>query len=452
MKATETKIRKYFKNDDKRTVFDFKLKKDGKLQGRFVREFKEHIKEFLDQDVRKNRIDKGCYNETVLSPNALFGYVGRSFFVINQNYGRTRGGNDYFDKALLHDDRSCYEVYPYSYNLVSDYDSIAIWNSIRKCLHDLLFEDKFHIFRDCARKDIYPTSTAQSSYPKAWLSSNQINKSLRGVFREWEYVDYVHPNTYCNFETTEDDKYMTYMYQGSRVKIKLGKGIKKLMKSVGFNDFDDERIKKAVNILSSNFDDYEFVIYEGSDITEKYRGSNYDQNMDTGSLDSSCMKYESCADENFFEIYEDHCEILVLEHKETHEIIGRALLWDCYDVENDEKTKVMDRIYSSEKAYQLFFEWAKKHMYWRKRYQSYSDCYSFVHPVTEESSGKTFEVHCDLSDYNRLPYMDTFAWGDTNVIRNDEAFGRLEARDTGGGFSVDDYYDDDDDDDGCDEW
>ena len=59
----------------------------------------------------------------------------------------------------------------------------------------------------------------------------------------------------------------------------------------------------------------------------------------------------------------------------------------------------------------------------------------------------------NLNEYNFVPYMDTFAWGDNDQVRNEEGFGFYAARSTegylegGDNEDRDDYYDEDEDDD-----
>ena len=43
-----------------------------------------------------------------------------------------------------------------------------------------------------------------------------------------------------------------------------------------------------------------------------------------------------------------------------------------------------------------------------------------------------FSLDINLNDYDNVPYMDTFAWGDDDVVINEEGYGWYTARSTEG--------------------
>ena len=213
-----------------------------------------------------------------------------------------------------------------------------------------------------------------------------------------------------------------------------------------------------VDALLIDISDFEFRVVKGEDITKYYNGANHSRDFELGSLGSSCMRHSEMGEDGYFRVYEDYCKMLILVHKTQDKIIGRAILWDAKDAHDSSISyNVMDRIYSVERVYSAFFKWAKENDYYRKRYQSYDNEVEFVSP-TAESRDDTEDMNfiiddIDLRDYDYVPYMDTMAWSDGSCLRNQDGFGRYEARDTDGGLygynrgdDCDDRYDDEDDD------
>lgn len=257
---------------------------------------------------------------------------------------------------------------------------------------------------------------------------------------------------YRNFCVKEGK--MSYFYQNREVIMKMGKGIKKLVKVYNVAEMNDEQVKQTVDRVLALEMKYEMQVVEGEDIDKYYLWSSYCDEYDTGSLANSCMRYEECIENDFFEVYKDHAKMIICKNTETGKIVGRAILWDnvyvrdssSRDLESGMRINVMDRVYSSERVYVKFFDWASKNLYYRKRYQSYDNEYSFVPPSRKNGDEINIymEMDIDLREYESLPYMDTFAWCDGCVVRNEEGFGRYTARDTDGSLYYEDEYDDDD--------
>lgn len=454
MKAPNTKIRRYVDSNDLRSIYDYDLKK-GKLPERILREFREHVQEFLDEEKIKERIDNNRFQDEYFSPNKYFVYNGRNFEVCNVFYGgdNSRYTIHFFTKNLIRNTRSSIETMPYtnSRSIELNPEKISnarIHNSLRIEFEQMLVEDKFTNLVNMYGEPMHLNDYDYNSYSKAWIMSNEVSKALSNVLSGLDMVDYVHPNGYCRFQMSEDDdKMMTYSYNGRITKMKVGKCIKKMFKVFG-HLIDDEQVKSATNVLTSNFDDYQMAVYEGSDITDRYCQDMHDNNFNLATLGSSCMKYSVCGLDGYFEIYEENAKLLVMEHKVTKKIVGRAILWDVMDLDYGVGAKVMDRVYGNEKVYLKFFEWAKANEYYRKEYQSYQDETMFI-DWEDELEEKRFSIQCDFLSYGAYPYMDTFAWSDGDELRNSEGFGYYEARDTSGKLSQGggeyDEYDEDED-------
>lgn len=234
---------------------------------------------------------------------------------------------------------------------------------------------------------------------------------------------------------------MHYMYQNRPVIMKVGKGIKKMIRVFDMGTgYNDEAIKQATDRMLSLDAEYELVEIDGDEIDTYYNGKSYDDDQDTGSLGNSCMRYNECTNSNFFQVYKDHAKMLILRSADSGLIIGRTLLWEAYVRDSEDgsiigKTiKVMDRVYCVERMYNKFFDWASANGYYRKRYQTYDNEYSFVPPGG--TNGDEISIHMsmdiDLDSYRYVPYMDTFAWGRDGEVRNDDGWGDYSARDTNG--------------------
>lgn len=312
----------------------------------------------------------------------------------------------------------------------------------------------------------YDNSNTDEYDPRYTFTFNKhslIDRDLRSVLDKHLLLgsnipEWVELNTESGFKYDSDEKKISYSKAGRKVDMRVGKGIRKLLKKYGVG-FNDENIKNIVNDLDVTTDDYEFRVVDGDDIVKYYLGSQYETNpiVNTGSLASSCMRYSGCSD--YFQPYKDHARMLILVHPETDLIIGRALLWQNVTVVNDneydgdddresydgEEIMYMDRIYANESVYPKFKQWAKDNGYFRRRYQSYSSPEQITDlNGVEQQLG--LELPFSMVDYDEVPFCDTFAWCDEYTTQNDQCFGHYTAQDTDGNLSGrdNDDYDDDD--------
>lgn len=199
--------------------------------------------------------------------------------------------------------------------------------------------------------------------------------------------------------------------------IAVGRFVRTLLTKYGakFNDSDIEQfvykyraeVEKEKDVLNRRF-----KIVEGNDIKKYYHRSQYES--ESGSLGSSCMRYDRC--QNYLSIYTDNgqCKLLLLmSETDPDKICGRAILWEMEPYEIS--TKVMERIYSIRTAdEQLFKEWAIANKYWFKSKQDFSEYTDFeFHKedgVIEKRQGE-FSVQLDKKgDYSNYPYMDSFKY------------------------------------------
>ena len=160
----------------------------------------------------------------------------------------------------------------------------------------------------------------------------------------------------------------------------------------------------------------ELVVVKGNDIACYYDEGTYHILENGSPLCESCMRYETCYEHNYFDIYtkNKNCEMLIYKHK-SGGIMGRALLWTATD--GTETYKIMDRVYYCYESVQpLFFKWASDNNYLRKDRQSY-DYYELVKPDGTRVYKDNLWIELDKSEFRHYPYCDTFHLLD---VENDE--------------------------------
>ena len=225
--------------------------------------------------------------------------------------------------------------------------------------------------------------------------------------------------------------------------IAVGRFVRSILTKAGhkFTDAEIEQfvykyraeVEKEKDVLNRRF-----KVVEGNDIKKYYHKSQYES--ESGSLGSSCMRYDRC--QNYLSIYTDNsqCKLLLLiSDNEPDKICGRAILWEMEPYELS--TKVMERIYSTRTAdEQLFKEWAIANKYWFKSRQDFNEYTDFEFHKEDETIEKRqgeFSVQLDKKgDYSNYPYMDSFKYYDPSkgILYNSSNFDyEYELTDTEGG-------------------
>ena len=227
-----------------------------------------------------------------------------------------------------------------------------------------------------------------------FFNSDKIKDSA-----EIEYVDYDKNN----------EKLFTLGYtdRNGNQKTRLLK-INKLLNYLGssIQDIKDYEIEDLIGHLKKA-DTTQLREVTGDDILKAYHCANYDEGETMG----SCMRYESA--QEYLKIYTDNPEqvsCLVLINPENDKVRGRALIWTTTD-----GTRVMDRVYSTNKEYNTFFNnYAEENGISTNRSN---------HEVVLENGG----------EYDYYPYMDTFMYytPDNDTLSTED--GELELQDTSGG-------------------
>ena len=199
-----------------------------------------------------------------------------------------------------------------------------------------------------------------------------------------------------------NDKYV--WKKQNRQEIKFGKAVRQILNQKNMPVTSDKFIQDiTVKLQAEYVFDAEMKIVKGEQIRHYYNWQQYNSDINTESLQNSCMRHTSCGD--YFDLYANNDNVSMLVAETSNGIIGRAILWvtDC-------GTKLMDRIYGNSIAVNNFKEWAKDNDYIHKYKQSYSNDTEWVTSIGEVID-KTYTITLDNVS-NGYPYMDTFKYTD----------------------------------------
>lgn len=189
-----------------------------------------------------------------------------------------------------------------------------------------------------------------------------------------------------------------------RYHIKPGSFVGKLFKGIALDEIQKFSILFR-NVQSKT--NIHFKVIYGPNIRHYYHHDSYSR--ESGSLGSSCMKYDVCQDYLDLYVHNSHIIKMLVALDDDNKLIGRALLWD------DGKTKIMDRIYTiDDDTYQFTLkQWADNNGYWYKREQRWNNTLYF------ETKGKVMfekiEFQLDKFVFNNYPYLDTFKFIDLST-------------------------------------
>jgi len=211
----------------------------------------------------------------------------------------------------------------------------------------------------------------------------------------------------------------TEIYSKNRTSIKIGRLIRKLFGS----KFSDSEIEKFVNQYKSIADRklLKFELWDGYEIQNGYCSKNYTyEGSSSNPLLNSCMNDEL----HLIDFYKyATVKLLVLLNNEGH-IFGRSLIWQT------NRGTFMDRVYVAfDSDYYKFTDWATKN---NIIYKSKNQSGPLIDYVVD---GKTtwfpmkVELKFNIDEYSRedftdivkdIPYMDTFIYGQKNILSNYE--------------------------------
>lgn len=236
---------------------------------------------------------------------------------------------------------------------------------------------------------------------------------------------------------TPEDKELLYTSdqtwkQTNRQSGKPTKLFRKLLKKE-FKEYPYEQFNNRLRSEAQNYG--QFSIVSGADITKYYNESTYFEIA--GTLGNSCMRYDECGENNYFEVYEDCAHMLVLfSDKSPDKILGRAILWSI-----DDKT-YMDRVYvCRDYLVNTFIDYAKKNKWYVRANQNlmddemewYTPDDDYNHLIMPE-----LVIHLPKR-YKRMPYVDTFAYYYKGDLYNTDVHGSYRLSNTDGLYK--DSYD-----------
>ena len=422
--------------DERKTIFDYKV-----LTESIKQEFLDMVKFALSPESQDLN-----WNDCKISSNQNFRYSSGVIRVVTEFNGHRHSPNRRMatiNMCSFNYGELC--VFSLHENSKIHAKLITVFN--KYCENELGFNSK---------------SCYNNSFSNSYMMRTTIKSDLRDTLNNLIPnntlpTKYVLPGQPHTLRLSKKEGMIEYSHHQRVITMKIGKGVKKFFK-IHSKPLEDESIKNISGRLSLKVSDFKLKIVSGNDIDKYYQEIKTDSAFRTGSLGNSCMRGGDAQDGNYFQVYKDNAKMLILHNEETDLIIGRAILWDDVtylgrDNEDEKLTSggsalVMDRIYADESVYPMFKDWALENGYYRKRYQSYNNETLFRSPVTKEEIELAFSMDINLNEYRRVPYMDTFAWGDDGTVENEEGFGSYSARSTEGyleGGDNDNSEDDDDD-------
>lgn len=131
------------------------------------------------------------------------------------------------------------------------------------------------------------------------------------------------------------------------------------------------------------------------------------------------MRYAGCDD--YFSLYTQNPKVvnMLVLFNSLDLVEGRALVWKCRKVVENEDITLMDRIYVTDDNYvQLFRSYAEKHSW----YYKYKDGQSYK---TECMCPPNYDIEVNLkleaeldTEWDKYPYVDTFTYCDNGVLSN----------------------------------
>jgi hypothetical protein len=240
------------------------------------------------------------------------------------------------------------------------------------------------------------------------------------IKRDDDGLSYLPKSKYGVIE--KDDRKDPFGDGVGRVKIKVGRFVKKFLNKKAFQEFGlgDSDVESFVNSYKSYFDSdpKKLKIVEGKDILKYYLEENYykPDNCRYGSLWNSCMRQSER--NKFMKLYSvnPNVKMLVL-FSDDDKVRARALLWDdIKEFDSDNVYKFMDRVYTIfDHDLNLFKYWSKENGYISKWEQS-AKSESHV-DVDGEHQRKELYVVLENHDLTYFPYLDTFKYYDVRKGR-----------------------------------
>ena len=326
--------------------------------------------------------------------------------------GSDKPGNCFFigfDKGML-------KYSKYSIHLNPDLADIPV-SFVSRSLHSTLLQACKYIETRKPKK--ISTEQAKVDFAIAWQYFNLLSRHQCSIQHDRHFT--INNRGQCTYtpagKPTILTSNFTWLSGNGRQVTKFGKAIKKLLayKLLDIPDYAIEIIQNHIKSVYTFTDTFKIV--EGSDITKYYHYQTY-SNDNTGSLGSSCMRYDSCT--KFFDLYEKHCKLLISVNQDGN-VTGRALIWKLKssfpECSGYQEITFMDRIYGNDKTISAFKGYAEKNNMYYKRYQSYEDGEVLYTPKGVECA-MTLWLQIPYEYPKYVPYLDTMKHAYVNAERD----------------------------------
>lgn len=207
--------------------------------------------------------------------------------------------------------------------------------------------------------------------------------------------------------------------RSGRQTIKIGRMVRKVLKpSIAIADQTIEDFGKLIQTVYEGDKPYEFRLVKGAAIGKWYSSENYiDQDDCEGgedcSLWGSCMRYDECQENDYFEIYNKNPErikMLIQVRKSDESLMSRAIVWLL-----DNGKHYLDRVYTCDNMHiKEFQQYARDNGWWYKERMSNDDGSvkdSEGQYVDDFVVAKEMVVSGINTDCSYYPYIDTMKWG-----------------------------------------
>lgn len=244
------------------------------------------------------------------------------------------------------------------------------------------------------------------------VSNQFIKQVLLNKLYEFDgdFIDFENEEiTYMPYNKVQMSIGNTYVKTG-RQSLSVHKFLTKIFKNN--SSISENQIKIAGDEIIAGVQKYKIEFVEGDEI------ANYYASIDCHDWSTtSCMSRRA---KSFFKIYSDNPEVckLGIVKDINGEIVGRFLHWKVTD-----GYWINDRFYYKEPVVE---EWFKKHCEKNNLYFRL-DMEEFMHGENRVDLSLEVELKYPVSDYDEVPYLDTFKYTD----------GNNEISNTGGCYSLD---------------
>jgi len=338
--------------------------------------------------------------------------------------------NNYFDISIGTNDRISFIPDSKAQEIINDDKKYYSFNGSGRVRHSDANSDIFN------RLGYEPVG--DSSYSP---NSNEIGEEISRAdsnisSNTYVYVKFKDGEGVYNLNGLREREPIDGVWTKNRQEIKIGKGVKSILKSSDI-EFSPKELedyvnlfKSTIDIMSDKFSNFEVV--DGDKIAHWYKRRNYHKNAGsstTGTLGTSCM---AGVPSSYFDIYVKNpevCKLIIMKSPDDGaEIIARALLWKLKDGK-----MFMDRVYTiNDSDVNLFKEYAKENGWYAKYYNNSSADSDAKNPQGERVD-LDIEVQLGVFGYNDYPYMDTLKFyndsEDTLSINSTYSTATLESTD-----------------------